>query len=92
MILIGNVPPPTQLSPARGVVLREFAPRTDRVPRDLRVDTPEIQESFRVSFSDAALAAASGSVRDAAQRPTVTDEGELGADPRLLAYRRIAAL
>lgn len=52
----------------------------DRVPRDLRVDTPEIQESFRVSFSDAA------------QRPTVTDEGELGADSRLLAYRHIAAL
>lgn len=84
--------PPTPLQPLRSAVLREFSPRTDRVPRDARIDAPEIEESFRVSFSDAALAAAAGRVRDAAQRPTVRDEGELGADPRLLAYRRIAAL
>ena len=42
------------LSASRSILLREFVPRADRVPRDERVDVPEIQESARVNFSDAA--------------------------------------
>lgn len=76
----------------RSVVLRELAPRTDRIPPDQRVDVPEIQESFRVNFSNAALAAATAPVRNAAQRPGFTETRGADPDPRLLAYRRIEAL
>lgn len=89
-------PTPPPLLPSvnnnRSVVLREFAPRTDRIPRDQRVDAPEIQESFRVNFSNAALAAAASPVRNAVQRPGFTETRGADPDPRLLAYRRIEAL
>jgi hypothetical protein len=89
-MIVTNPPPVAPATVARGSILREFVPRGDRVPRDQRVDAPEIQESFRVNFSNAALAAASGSVREATQRPTATDDG--GSDLRLRTYRDMAAL
>lgn len=76
----------------RSVVLRELAPRTDRIPRDQRVDVPEIQESFRVNFSNAALAAAIGPLRNAVLRPGFTDSRGADPDPRLLAYHRVGVL
>ncbi|NTV70616.1 MAG: hypothetical protein HGA71_10765 [Azonexaceae bacterium] len=67
-----------------GVILREIATRSDRVPVAERVDLPEIQESFRVSFSnEARVQPASPPDR----QPTRTDGlGPTGID----AYRRIA--
>lgn len=81
-----------QAAAARGPLLREFAPRADRVPADERVDAPEIQESYRVSFSSAVRAEAAAPVRDAAQRPTFTETQGAGADPRLALYRAVARL
>lgn len=86
-----NSPVNPLLSVSRSILLREFVPRADRVPRDERVDVPEIQESARVNFSDAALAAASGRARDAAQSPTFT-EARGGIDPRVQSYRDVAKL
>lgn len=84
MILIN--PAVSSLTPtSRGNVLREIAPRTDRIPRDERVDLPEVQESVRVSFSDAAQAAATGRTRDARQSPTFA-EARGGIDPRIQSY------
>lgn len=75
----------------RSGILREFVMRQDRPARDQRVDLPEIQESFRVSFSDAALAASVEDVRTVLQKARPTDE--LGATERQLqAYLAIAAL
>ena len=91
-----NLPAGSLAPIGRGVVLREFVPRTDRVPRDQRIDMPEIQESTRVSFSNAALAAAAGRVREAVQRPTFVDDGGSDGSNRkasqLRSYRDIAAL
>lgn len=70
-----------------GSILREVAPRSDRVPADDRVDLPEIQESFRVSFSDQVR------VRDSANqpdRPPIPAEGLIPTGVE--AYRRIAEL
>jgi len=96
MILLSPSPPTALAATTRGVFMRELVSRADRVPRDERVDLPEIQESFRVSFSNDALAAAAGRSRDAAQRPTFTDArgaaDDPRVDPRLRAYRSIAAL
>lgn len=95
-MIILNVPGGSPVQTGRGVVFREFVPRVDRVPRDQRVDMPEIQESSRVSFSSAALAAAAGRVREAVQRPTIVDDGgsEAGnrTSPQLRLYRDIATL
>jgi hypothetical protein len=95
MIML-NMPGGSPVQTGRGIVLREFVPRVDRVPRDQRVDMPEIQESSRVSFSNAALAAASGRVRESVQRPTSVDDGGSEAGSRtafqLRLYRDIAAL
>jgi len=67
-------------------LLRELAVRQDRLPQDERIDLPEIQESFRVSFSDEARAAGiSGAGNE-------TQAGNSVADRRLDAYRAIAAL
>lgn len=75
----------------RSSTLREFVMRQDRPSRDQRVDLPEIQESFRVSFSDAALAASTQDVRTVLQKAWPTDEH--GATERQLqAYLAIAAL
>ena len=91
-MLIQDRPPPNSApSPLRNVALREFVMRQDRVPRDLRVDLPEIQESFRVSFSDAALAASVEGTRDVVQKASPSDERG-AAELQLRAYRAIAAL
>ncbi|MBS1145658.1 MAG: hypothetical protein H6R14_3064 [Proteobacteria bacterium] len=89
---IQDRPPPNLTpSPLRNVALREFVMRQDRVPRDQRVDLPEIQESFRVSFSDAALAASVEDTRNVMQKATPTDERG-AAELQLRAYLAIAAL
>ncbi len=91
-----NIPASSPAQTGRGVILREFVPRADRVPRDQRVDIPEVQESSRVSFSNSALAAAAGRVREAVQRPTFVDDGGSGTFNRtasqLRLYRDIFAL
>ena len=73
-------------APRPGALLRELAVRQDRLPQDERIDLPEIQESFRVSFSDEARAAGMGSVGN--ERPA----GNSVSDRRLDAYRAIAGL
>ena len=79
------------LSPLRSAVLREFVMPPDRLPRDQRFDLPEIQESFRVNFSDAALAASAEGPRTVMQKARPTDEQ--GATELLLrAYLAIAEL
>jgi hypothetical protein len=65
--------------------------RPDRLARDQRVDLPEIQESFRVTFSDAALAASAESARSVLQKSRPTDEGGT-TELKLRAYMAIAAL
>ena len=78
-------------SPLRSIFLRDVAMRQDRLPRDQRVDLPEIQESFRVSFSDAAMAASADNSRSVAQKAGPTDER--GAyELQLRAYLAVAAL
>jgi hypothetical protein len=61
----------------RGFILREFAVRQDRLPRDQRIDLPEIQESYRVSFSDAVRVTSTEVERQVLQPPLVTGEGSL---------------
>jgi len=70
---------------ARSPWLRDLAVRRDRIPPDERADMPEVEESFRVSFSDAVRAGVATAGRDAAQ----ADEP---ADARLRRYRDIARL
>jgi hypothetical protein len=74
-----------------GAVLRELSVRQDRVPLDQRVDLPEIQESFRVNFSDEARASGS---RGPVNEPYRPPQG--GANPeterRLQIYAQIAGL
>lgn len=91
-MLIQDRPPhnPTP-SPLRNVALREFVMRQDRIPRDQRVDLPEIQESTRVTFSDAALAASAEGTRNVVQKARPTDE-QGAAELQLRAYRAIASL
>lgn len=73
--------------PSRSVILREFVTRQERPSHDQRVDLPEIQESFRVSFSDAASAASTENAR------TVLQKNQQGQTERLLqAYLAIAEL
>lgn len=74
-----------------GALLRELSVRQDRVPLDERVDLPEIQESFRVNFSDEARASGSGGLGNEAYRPPPG-----GANPeterKLRMYALIAGL
>ncbi|MBS1142487.1 MAG: hypothetical protein H6R13_3940 [Proteobacteria bacterium] len=91
-MLIQDRPPPSPTpSPLRNFALREFVMRQDRVPRDERIDLPEIQESFRVSFSEAALAASVEDARNVVQKARPTDEGG-ATELQLRAYLDIAAL
>ncbi len=91
-MLIQNISNPNVRPNALGaVVLREFTLPKDRLPRDERVDLPEIQESFRVNFSEAALAASAEGVRDALQIARPTDE-QGATELKLRAYMAIAAL
>ena len=78
-------------TPPNTGLLKEFVMRQDRLPRDQRVDLPEIQESFRVSFSDAALAASVERPRDVLQTARPTDE-KGAAELKLNAYMAIANL
>lgn len=70
-----------------GAILREIAPRGDRPPVDDQVDLPEIQESFRVSFSDESRLQSAANPSDR-QPARATGLGPVGLD----AYRRIAEL
>jgi hypothetical protein len=72
-------------------LLREFVMRQDRLPVDQRVDLPEIQESFRVNFSDAALAASAEGTRNVLQTASPSDERG-ASDLKLRAYMAMAAL
>ncbi|MCX9155417.1 hypothetical protein OPU71_04695 [Niveibacterium sp. 24ML] len=85
---------------ARSPWLRDLAVRRDRIPLGERTDQPEIEESFRVSFSDAVRSAAGSPVRDGAlpREGIVPREGPMlrdaalpreAADPRLQRYRDI---
>jgi hypothetical protein len=70
---------------ARSPWLRDLAMRRDRIPQDERTDMPEVEEAFRVSFSESVRAGAGSPVRD----------GSLpreGADARLQRYRDIERL
>jgi len=91
MLQIDKLPPGPTLSPLRNGVLREFVMRQDRIPNDQRVDLPEIQESFRVSFSNGALAAAAEESRNVLQKPGPTDEGG-ATELKLKAYVDIAMM
>lgn len=91
MLPVDRLPTNPAATALRSGILREFVMRQDRPPRDQRVDLPEIQESFRVSFSDAALAASAENVRTALQKARPADEQ--GATERLLqVYLTVAAL
>lgn len=83
--LAGRIPP------RPGTVGREFAPRQDRVPTDARVDLPEIQESWRVSFSDNARVAP-GTANRQEDRPAEASVLSPGIAAALASYRRIAEL
>lgn len=78
-------------APRPGALLRELAPRHDRVSLDQRVDMPEIQESFRVSFSDAAR---SNSASDAGNNGHRPPPGVTNPETarQLSAYEMVAAL
>lgn len=91
MLPLDKVPANPTQSPLRSGVLREFILRQDRVARDQRVDLREIQESFRVSFSDEALAASSEGLRGILQKGRPADERG-ATELKLKAYQSIAAL
>lgn len=91
MLLLDRLSTNSMPNPLRSTVLREFVMRQDRLPNDQRVDLPEIQDSSRVSFSDAALAASSEGNRNVLQKAGPTDEGR-ATDLKLRAYLAIAAL
>jgi hypothetical protein len=78
-------------NPSRGSILREFSIPQDRLPRDQQLDLPEIQESFRVNFSEGALAASTEGSRNVLQTARPSDEGG-AADLKLRSYLAIAAL
>lgn len=91
--------PPGVTAPgiARSPWLRDLAVRRDRIPLGERSDLPEIEESFRVSFSDAVRSGAGSPVRDGAQprEAFVQRDGALpreAGDPRLQRYREIERL
>lgn len=91
MLPLDKLPANSTTSPARNGLLREFIVRQDRPPRDQRVDLPEIQESFRVSFSDAALAVSAEGSRNVLQKPGPADKPP-SFEFQLRAYRAIAEL
>lgn len=91
MLPLDRLPTNPATTALRSGILREFVMRQERPAHDQRVDLPEIQEPFRVSFSDAALAASAEGVRTVLQKARPTDEQ--GATGRALqAYLTIAAL
>lgn len=91
MLPLDRLPSSSTAAPLRSGLLREFVIRQERPPRDQRVDLPEIQESFRVNFSDAALAASAEDARSVLQKARSTDE-QGAKELQLRAYLAIAAL
>jgi hypothetical protein len=91
MLILDRLPTNSAAIVLRSGILSEFVMRQDRPARDQRVDLPEIQESFRVSFSDAALAASAEDVRTVQQKGRPTDERGV-TERHLQAYLAIAAL
>lgn len=78
-------------NPVRNNFLREIFESQNRLPRDQRIDLPEIQESFRVSFSEEALATSPENTRNVMQKARPSDEGG-AAELKLRSYLAIAAL
>ena len=81
---LANVPAFRSVQVRDGLVARQ-----DRVPPAEQVDLPEIQESFRVSFSDDARLTESMATRNA-QASQNLDQAQ-AQDPTKL-YRQVAAL
>ena len=71
-----------------GTLLRELAARQDRVAPDQRVDLPEIQESFRVSFSDEARASGSSLGNEQPHSPPAASNPDTAR--KLRTYQAIA--
>ena len=88
---LDRLPTNATQGPLRSGMLREFVTRPDVTPPDNQVDMPEIQDAFRVSFSDAALAAATEGGRSVLQKASPTDERG-ASELQLRAYLAIAAL
>ncbi|MBL8429123.1 MAG: hypothetical protein JNJ95_04430 [Dechloromonas sp.] len=91
MLLQDRLPSSSTAAPLRTGILREFAIRLERPARDQRVDLPEIQESFRVNFSDAVMTAPTEGARSVLQKARPSDE-QGAAELKLRAYLSIAAL
>jgi len=91
MLPLDRLPTNAAATALRSGILREFVMRQERPARDQRVDLPEVQESFRVNFSDGALAASAEDVRTVLQKARPTDE-QGATERRLQAYLEIAAL
>lgn len=91
MLLLDRLPTNPAATVVGSGVLREFVMRQERPARDQRVDLPEIQESFRVSFSDAALAASAEGARSALQKARPSNE-QSARELQLRSYLAIAAL
>lgn len=70
MLSIPLLPPGLQRPPQPGSVSRELSPRSDQLPVDAQVDLPEIQQSWKVSFSDDARATAGESFADGRHQDT----------------------
>ena len=81
---LANVPAFRSVQVRDGLVARQ-----DRVPPSEQVDLPEIQESFRVSFSDDARLTESMATRNALASQNL-DQPQ-AQDPTKL-YRQVAAL
>lgn len=81
---LANVPAFRSVQVRDGLVARQ-----DRVPPAEQVDLPEIQESFRVSFSDEARLTESMATRNALASQNL-DQPQ-AQDPTKL-YRQVAAL
>lgn len=91
MLPLDRLPNNLAATALRSSISREFVMRQERLARDQRVDLPEIQESFRVSFSDAALAAAAEDVRTALQKARPSDEQSV-TERQLQSYLMISVL
>lgn len=76
---------------SRGLFTRELAARQDKRLAEERMDMPEIQDSFRVSFSDAVLTRRYEKLGEE-QRESTPGDARSSSDPRLRAYLTIAAL
>jgi hypothetical protein len=91
-MLITTNPPSIagQTTLVRSAGWRESVARQDRLAQDQRIDTPEIQQSYRVSFSSQVRVDAAGVTRGVVQAPV--DFEAQSESPALRAYRQVAAL